>query len=111
MTRCYPDVLLLLPVREVVHVAPALEVVAEAEVFGILSHAGTDYTDGDFDWAEEESSDTSGSSLEDFSGDSDSLDEYDDCWDAYEEEDREWIDVRSEEVHELFYDDDRFAVT
>jgi len=100
-------------VNEVAHVTPALaaEVDANDELSDILSHFGTELTDGDIAWAGQDSSEESDSSLEDYYGDSDSTDEYDDCWDAYEEDDREWIDLCEEEEAGLYYsDDDPFAV-
>ncbi len=101
------------PVNEVAHVTLALaaEVDANDELSDILSHFGTELTDGDIAWAGQDSSEESDSSLGDYYGDSDSTDEYDDCWDAYEEDDREWIDLCEEEEAGLYYsDDDPFAV-
>lgn len=101
----FPQRFLLVP--DVANAIPALDAVTDAsdELSDILSHIDSELMDGDIEWTEQDSSEDSGSSSKDFSGDSDSMDDYDDCWDAYEEDDREWIDLVEEDA-EFYYDDD-----
>lgn len=82
--------------RELIVATPALTATTDVDddlsegLSDMLSVCGTDFTDGDFT----------------------TVSEFDDCWDAYEEEDQEWVNLfESEDDSELSGDEVGFDVT